>query len=395
MFELTQIHQHNPDPSQKCPLCKKTMNWVTGEVYHQDVAFHHCETCDHHIFYGERAFNCHCPACLNKRNRKIKQSLYAEHASQRLKQRENEDRAYLLDDLTLLDKLFLLALTHHMVSHDYPYQEYFQFEHYQSTRIAPSFQLFKQLKNHFIQQNYLIELQPDSEQYYTNLRLHGYRDPDLMTIVEQLRAWFFAGFTQGIPYKNEQDVLETLYTIIAHEANLYCQYYAHKYTVQIYANQRLMQTFKTLLKDLALTQLYYLISKAIDYLHEQKRLHKTNEDFINSNLLNQTLIKYRQQGQKYAWETANLPRPADLSYSMMSQIFIFDFLKLKERAIQQPIWKCWQDILPQLRFFADMQCISCGYKQMTIEYLSGQNISCHCPQCRQQQHYFIPQNPHI
>lgn len=392
MFELTRIDQHSPDSSQKCPLCKKIMHWVTGEIYHQEVQFHHCESCDHHIFYGERTFNCHCPSCLAKRNKKIKQSLYEEQTSQWLKQREqNDETAYLLDELSLTDKLFLLALTHQTVRHDYPYQQYFQFEQYQSTRIAPSFQLFKQLKNHFIQHHYLVELKPDSEQYYTNLRLHGYREPDLMTLVEQLRAWFLGGFAHGVPYQNEQEVLETLYTLMTHEANLYCQYYAQKYHVQIYANQRLMQSFKILLKDLALTQLYYLISKAIDYLHDNQLLHHRNEDFVNSNLLNQTLLKYRKQGQQQAWETPNLPRPTDLSYSQMSSIFIFDFLKLNELAIQQPLWKCWQDVLPQLKFFADIHCIGCGYRQMTIEYLSEQNISCHCPQCKQQQHYFIPQ----
>ncbi|MFB2538426.1 MULTISPECIES: hypothetical protein [unclassified Acinetobacter] len=390
MIELTATYQRTLDPSQPCPVCKKTMEWVVGEFYHQDIEMHQCPYCQHCIFYGDHALTCHCPHCLKQRQQQLKKSLYQEKQQQRLKQREShDDSEYLLDDLSLIDKLFLLAISINKVSHERHYQEYFEFNDFKPTLIAPSYQLFKQLQQHFIQHNYLIELEPDSEKYYTNLRLHGYREPSLLTLVEQLKSWFLSDFLQGLPYQNEQDVLETLYELMAHEAVHYCQYRCHLYQVQFYTNPALLETFKSLLKDLALTQVYFLIDKALAYLHNEKLLRKKNDQFFNTNYIKQTLVKYRSQGQTQQWETTNQPRPADLPYSQMFGIFIFDFLKLGEKAIQQPLWKCWQDIMPTLRFFVRNHCISCGSKNLKVQYFQENSVSCICLDCKQQQHYFI------
>ena len=73
----------------------------------------------------------------------------------------------------------------------------------------------------------------------------------------------------------------------------------------------------------------------------------------------------------------------------MSYIFINRFLKMDQKIFLQPIWKCWQDILPRLRFFTARHCIHCGSADLQIVYSNQQAVSFTCLNCKQQDHYFI------
>jgi hypothetical protein len=390
MLELNQIYQKHLDASQHCPCCQSAMLWVEGEYYYKDIQFHHCTHCQHSIYYGEQPMQCHCDTCLKQRKKAIQAARFDERKAERQKKREQQDNVeFLLDDLTLLDKLFLLSLVDGLVDEHSPHHEWLDFAHYYPLQIAPSYQLFKQLKQRFIQQDYVIPQQHGSEKYYTNLRLHGYREPSILSIAQQLRAWFYADFTQGVPYKNSDEVKHTLLTLFAHEVVNFCQYHCQKWQIQFYANQQLIDYCKVLLNDLAVQQVFYLANRALQYLHEQKLLDKSNQNFVNTNRLRKTLMQYRELGQQQSWETATLQRPADLMYSQMSYIFIERLLGLGEQAFQQPLWKSWQDILPRLRFFTDRHCIHCGSRDLTIEYSAKDAVSFSCLRCKQQDHYFV------
>lgn len=392
MPELSQIYQKQLDDSQSCPLCQAAMYWIEGEIYHQPLNFHQCSHCEHCLFYGEKQRNCQCKQCLLKRKKTLKQSVAIEKNTQWKQSRKNkEDSEFLLDDLKLIDKLFLLSLLDGSVDDQRPHQEHLDFNHYYPLQIAPSHLLFKQLKNKFIQNEYLLPLhkEEDNQCFFTHLRLHGYRDPSLLSLTHQLRQWFYQDLTQGVPYKDADEVKNTLIHLMFHEIVSFCQYCCQKWQIQFYPNHSFEKTCKTLLEKHAVTQLFYWIDRALTYLYQASLLKRDNENFINANLLKKTLLQYQIKGQTQAWETPNLARPNQLPYSQMSYIFIHRFLKMDNTIFMRPIWKCWQDILPKLRFFTARHCIHCGSQNLQIEYSTDQAVSFRCLTCKQQDHYFI------
>lgn len=390
MLELNPIYQKQLDASQHCPHCKASMHWIEGEYYYKAIQFHHCSHCQHSIYYGEQPMQCHCATCLKKRKKSIQNARQDERKSEWRKKRVQQDRVeFLLDDLSLLDKLFLLSLLDGTVDEHIQHNEWLDFNHFYPLQIAPSYQLYKQLKQKLISHDYLITEQEGNEKYYTNLRLQGYREPSLLSLTQQLRAWFYFDFTQGVPYKNSNEVQSTLITLLAHEIVNYCQHYCQKWQIQFYANQKFVDYCKALLQDLAVNQIFFLCQRALNYLHEKKLLEAQNQNFINTNRLRKTVEQYRERGLQEYWETGNLERPKELIYSQMSYIFLERLLKFGERAFKQPLWKSWQDIEPRLRFFTDRHCIHCGSRDLQIEYSAHDAVSFHCRRCKQQDHYFI------
>lgn len=391
MPELTQLYQKQLDDSQLCPICQAAMHFIEGEYHHKAVQYHHCSHCQHCIFYGDQPLQCHCPACLVKRQRQIQQTRWDERKDEWQKKHKRQDNVeFLLDDLSLMNKLFLLSLLDVMVDENRPHHEFLDFSRYQPTKIAPSFQLYKFLKQHFIHAYYLISKQEnDTEQFYTNLKLAGYRDPSLLSLTHQLRAWFYQNFTQGVPFKDSQEVKDTLLDLLAHEILNFCQYRCQKWQVQFYGNQVFIDYCKLLLNDLAATQIFFLIDRALNYLNSQQLLDRSNQNFVNTNRLRKTLMQYRERAQQQSWETGNTPRPPELPYSQMTHIFLDRFLKFSDHAFCQPLWKSWQDVVPKLQFFTQRHCIHCGSKDLMIEYSDDRAVSFTCLSCKQQDHYFI------
>lgn len=390
MPELSQTYQKQLDASQHCPLCQAAMYFVEGEFYQKPVSFHQCSHCEHCIFYGDSPLHCHCSACIASRQKEIRQTRLTERKLEwQKKQKQQDNVEFLLDDLSLLDKLFLFSLLDSRIDEQRPHDEYINFEDYYPLQVASSYQLFKQLKQHFIQKYYLLSQQEGSERYFTNIKLAGYREPSLLSITQQLRAWFYQDFTRGIPYRDSEEVKDTLLILLAHEILNYTQYRCQKWQIQFYGNQQFIDYCKSLLNELAVSQIFYLVDRALNYLHDKQLLDVSNKNFVNTNRLRKTLLQYRERGQQQGWETTNLQRPDDLPYSQMSYIFIHRFLKFEDKAFKQPIWKCWQDILPKLRFFTERHCIHCGSKDLVIEYSTQDYVSFSCLRCKQQDHYFI------
>ena len=318
MPELSQIYHKQLDDSQFCPLCKGAMHWIEAELYHQPINFHQCSHCDHCIFYGEKKRSCQCKQCLIKRKKTLKQSVAIEKQQQwRQSHKNKDDTEFLLDDLKLIEKLFLLSLLDGSVDDQRPHAEYLDFNHYYQLQIASSYPLFKQLKTHFIQSGYLVPLshQEDNQTFYTHLRLHGYRDPSLLSLTHQLRQWFYQDLTQGVPYKDAEEVRETLIHILFHELINFCQYCCQKWQIQFFPNRSFEQTCKELLEQYALTQVFYWVDRALNYLYQKQLLQRDNDKFINANLLKKTLLQYKLKGIEQAWETPNLPRPEQIPYS--------------------------------------------------------------------------------
>ena len=390
MPELTQLYHKQLDDSQLCPLCQASMYWIEGEVYYQPLNFHQCGHCQHCIFYGDKAPNCQCKRCLNKRKQSIQHSVATEKTAQRRYSKKNQDDV-LLDDLTLVEKLFLLSLLDTLVDDHQAHDEFIDFKQYHPLQIAPSYALFKQLKQKFIQHGYLTSVNHElsEELYFTALRLHGYRDPSLLSLTHQLRQWFYQDFTQGIPYKDPEEVKSTLVQLLLHEVINFCQYRCQTWQVQFYANRHFENSCKLLLEQYSVTQLFYWVERALGYLHEQNLLHPENENFVNANLLRKTLNQYRINAQQKGWETPNLTKPTQLAQSQMNYIFIHKFLKMDSKILVQPIWKCWQEILPRLRFFSTRHCIHCGGSDLEVEYSTDQAVSFRCLSCKQQDHYFV------
>lgn len=391
MLPLNHTDQQSLDPSQPCPFCSAAMWYVEGDYYQRHVHFHYCRDCEHHVFHDEEPLPCHCAHCLQSRKQAIAQTRKTEklHVQQ---QQAKSQGARVLSELSLLDRVFLLALFEQQVSGGYARQETLCWTDYRPERIAPSYQLFQHLKKHALQQGFLLvihELEPDL--VYPNLRLIDYPDPALLTLTFQLRQWLIQH--QGVAYLTTDDVRVTLLTILAHEVLHLTQHRCQQIGVQFYADQKWMSLIQQLLGQLAVTQIMYWIDRALNYLQAQGALQRSNQGFINTHLLRKTLIQYRERSQRERWEIPNLPRPAEMPYSAMTRILLFDYLQLNERAIVQPLWKCWQDIAPQLQFFEHQQCIHCGSTDLDTQYKTLTGVSMVCKRCRQQNHYFIGGNP--
>lgn len=390
MPELTQIYQKQLDDSQSCPVCQAAMYWIEGEFYQQAINFHQCSHCQHSIYYGENPLQCHCQQCLKTRKQQIQAARFDERKRDWQKKHQRLDNVeFLLDELSLLEKLFLLSLLDAVVDEQRPHEQYIDFSNYYPLQIAPSYQLFKYLKERMIKSYYLLSADTQSEKYFLNLRLQGYREPSILSITHQLRMWFFHDFTQGVPYRNSDEVLDVLRDLLSHDIVNFCQQRCQKIHIQFYANQQFIEYCKTLLTQLAVHQIYFLADKAITYLQQNNLLHSQNKSFINTNHIRKTMSGYRQRGQQQYWETPNLERPADLAFSQMSYLFLYKLLKFEDKALLQPLWKAWQHILPKLRFFTERHCIHCGSKDLLIEHSTLNHVSFSCRRCKQQDHYFI------
>lgn len=401
MPTLSLIYQHYRDASQRCAHCGIAMDFYEGEYYQKVLSFHCCEQCSHHLYYGDEPLSCHCTHCLTQRKQSIEKDKISENRRHQRKQQHGDE--IIVDTLPLLQKLFLYAVLrahigqHHAHDpHDNPHNhhEWINFNSLNKTHIAPSFQLFNQLQkavlsqHHFIKKNDAYHDEKDA-QYYPFLRLIDYQDPSINTLVVHMNSQFMRQPHAAMPYHDVAEVQKTLLTVLSHEILNYCQYYSQQLHIQFYANQAFMTCIEKLLQHYAATQILYLVKRGLDYLHDQQLLKTQNTAFINANLLRKTLQQYHEQARDKHWETGNLMRPAHLPYSMMTHVFLFDFLQLQQRAFVQPLWKCWQDIKPQLQFFAQYHCIECGSTTLQQDYRDDTMITLSCSMCKKQNHYFL------
>ena len=374
------------DESTQCPLCHASMYWVDAEqLDEQEFNFYECSHCKHQI-YPEQQYNCHCEACQNARKKLLKETRLQEQRKQKNKTIVERE----LNELSFLQKLFLLALLDNYVQEHKTYQEYIDWDAIKYYNISPNYLFQFWLKKHLVHEQILVvkDDATQAEQYYINVRLDGYSEPSLFSITQQLRYWFYENLSMGVPFKSADEVKENLYLILYQEIVQFMQFYCKTWGIQIAGNKSFQVFCFRLLDSLAVGQIYYMIQSALEYLHQQKALQARNENFINTNLLKKTLQQYRERALQEKWETFTLPRPPQLPLSKMSEILLFQFLGLDEGIFVQPIRHAWKKIEPRLNFYSTKRCMYCGSQELSVDYDAADYVSLFCRNCKHQDHYF-------
>ena len=379
------VLQKQLDESTLCPVCQAAMYWIEAEQYGTDLTYHHCMHCQHKIFVDVRQ-NCHCEHCQNKRKKLVRETRLQEQR----KVQKKDIPQYGLNEISLVDKLFLLSILDDQVQEHTQHHEFIDWDQIKYYSLSPNYlfqsHLIKQLnKNHILLPK---DFAAENSQYFINVRLDGYAEPSLFSITQQLRFWFYENLSKGIPFKSADEVKDCLYLMLYQEIVQFMQYYCKTWQIQIAGNSRFQAFCYRLLDHLALGQIYYMIQNALEYLYKIKALQARNDNFINTNLLKKTLEQYRERAVTEKWETWTLPRPIQLPFSKMSQIFFFRFLGYDESIFVQPVWRSWKKIEPRLSFYSNKRCMYCGSKELSVEYDAQDQVTLLCRNCKHQDHYF-------
>ncbi|MEB3767828.1 hypothetical protein [Acinetobacter sp. MD2] len=383
---MIQILQKQLDASTLCPLCRAAMFWVDAEFADQDLSFHQCSHCEHRLFQDDR-HSCHCDACQKQRKKMIK-------ATRQQERREHQTKKELeiqsLNKLSLLHKLFLLALLDDIAREDVQHDEYIHWDKLKFSPISPNYQFQQQLLKQLIYEQILIatEVVENPTTFYLNVRLDGYAEPSLFSVAQRLRHWFYEDLRQGIPFQHSDEVKETLYQMLYQEIIQFTQAVCQSWKVQFSSHASFAQLCYRLLDSLAVEQIFSMIHTALSYLQQNNALEARNDGFINTHRLKKTLIQYRERAIAEKWETSNFPRPEHLSLSRMSEILYIKFLNYDQRIFSQPIQHLWRKIEPRLSFYSDKRCMHCGSNQLDVEYDAGSYVSLTCQKCQHQDHYF-------
>lgn len=380
------VLQKQLDESTHCPLCKASMYWIEAEQYDQELSYHECSHCQHQL-YSDQKHNCYCERCLAQRKRMLKEVRLQENRQYHKKQ----DRPVLeLNQLSFINKLFLLAILDEQVQEYSQHREYIDWHQIRYYSISPNYLFQHGLVKSLIRDQVLIpkDLQQENQHYYINVRLDGYSEPTLFSITQQLRNWFYQNLGQGVPFKSADEVKDALYCLLYEEIIQFAQFYCRSWNVQIAGNQGFQTFCYRLLDVLAVGQIYYLVQTGLEYLYKQKALKPRNENFINTNLLKKTLQQYREHSVTEKWETSTLPRPPQLAFSKMSEILFYRFLGYDENIFFQPVWRSWHKIEPRLKFYSQKRCMHCGSQELSVDYDASDYVSLFCRSCKHQDHYF-------
>lgn len=382
---MLNVLQKNLDDSTLCPLCKAAMYWIEAEQYGSDITYHQCSHCQHQVFSDPRS-NCYCSRCETQRKKLLRETRLQEQRKYQQKERPE----YELNQLSLVDKLFLLALLDDHVHEHSSHAEYIDWEQVKYQNLSPNYLFQSHLIKQLLKNQILIpkDFSDQAMHYYINVRLDGYSEPSLFSITQQLRFWFYENLSQGVPFKNADEVKETLYLLLYQEIVQFMQYYCKTWQIQISGNTRFQNFCYRLLDQLAVGQIYYMLQNALEYLYKNKALQARNDNFINTNIVRKTLEQYRERAITEKWETYTLPRPIQLPISKMSRIFFFHFLSYDEAIFVQPVWRLWKKIEPRLTFYSQKRCMYCGSHELSVEYDALDQVSLSCRNCKHQDHYF-------
>ena len=374
------------DESTFCPLCQAAMYYIEAEDFDQELTYHECSYCQHQVFHNDR-YNCHCERCLAKRKKVMAETRLQE---QRKLKRKTEVHELSLEQLSFQYKLFLLSMLEHHVRDDAQYTEFIDWEKIKYASISPNYHFQSQMIKLLVRDNILVakDFSDEAHQYYLNIRLDGYSEPSLYSIRQQLRNWFLQNLSMGVPFKNADEVKNTLHELLYQEVVQFMQKYCKTWHILISGNARFQTFCLQLLDQLAPGQIFYMIQTGLEYLYQQKALQPRNEKFINTNILRKTLEQYRQRAINEKWETPTLPRPIDQPLSTMSEILFHQFLKYDEHVFYQPMWKMWKKIEPRLNFYSVKRCMYCGSNELEVEYDAENYVSLFCRTCKHQDHYF-------
>ncbi|MFW1753395.1 hypothetical protein [Acinetobacter wanghuae] len=380
------VLQKQLDASTLCPYCQAAMFWVEAEQYDQEFNYHECSHCQHQIHQNTKN-NCYCEKCLSQRKKQLKDTRVQE-SRQRAKKQDLHQ--FELNQLSFINKLFLLSLLDDQVQEHMQHNEYIDWEAVKYHHISPNYLMQNALVKRLVRDQILIykDANTDQQHYYINVRLDGYAEPSLFSITQQLRHWFYENLSMGIPFKDADEVKDALYFMLYQEVIQFAQFYCRPWGIQIAGNASFQAFCYRLLDALAVGQIYYLVQTALEYLNKQKALQPRNENFINTNLLKKTLQQYRERSLTEKWETSTLPRPPQMILSKMSGILFYRFLGYDESIFFQPVWRSWKKIQARLTFYSTKRCMYCGSNELSVEYDASDYVSLNCRNCKHQDHYF-------
>lgn len=372
-----------------CPLCQNMMYDIEGEIVGRVYQFYQCKQCHHQIFPHEDRI-CYCEHCVQQRKILMREtSLHEKKKQQDKKTVSDEETLPQIDDLSFTQKLFILSVLDYHVNEERTHGEYIAWERMKYLPITPNYQYQSYLIKQLVKQGFLSEHQGAVGFYYLNLSLDGVYDSSLYSIHSGLKSGFYHQLNEYVPFKHENEVKFALYQMMYQEIVQFMQYICGAWKIQIAGNQLLERLCQQLMAHLALSQIFYLVQQALNYLHQKKLLKRKNDDFVNTNLLRKTLLEYEQKIIHEKWETSSLLRPDDMPMSHMSQILYYHVLNLQDNFYYQPLWKIWQTVQPRLSFFARRRCLHCGSYDVLVEYNQFQQVSLRCQLCHRQYHYQI------
>ena len=382
-----QILQKQLDESTRCSLCQGAMFWIEAEQYDLPIQYHECAHCQHQVYQDDKG-NCHCEKCASNRKKLLKETRLQEQRKYSTKSKDNYE--YELNQLSFLNKLFLLSILDTQVREGSQYNEFIDWENIKYHSITPHYLFQNNLIKNLVKDQILVPkvFSDNANQYYINIRLDGYSEPSLFSITQHLRNLFFKNLSLGIPFRDAEEVKNALYMVLYQEIIQFASHYCRTWGIQIAGNNSFQVFCFRLMDSLAVGQIYYMIQNALEYLYKQNALQARNENFINTNLLKKTLTQYREKSINEKWETYMLPRPTNIPMSRMSEILFFEFLGYDENIFFQPIWRAWKKIEPRLNFYSQKRCMHCGSNELTVEYDANDCVSMQCRACKHQDHYF-------
>ena len=135
---MLQILQKQLDESTQCPLCRASMYWVEAEQYDQELNYHECSYCEHKV-YQDKTHNCHCAACQASRKKLIKEALHQENFKQKNKGKDKDMIEHKLNQLSFIQKLFLLAVLDDQVFENSQHDEFIDWEKIKYYPISPNY----------------------------------------------------------------------------------------------------------------------------------------------------------------------------------------------------------------------------------------------------------------
>lgn len=384
-----EVLQQQLNPDVECPLCHKAMYDMESMIYGRVYYYFQCSSaqCKHQIF-PQKDRICYCNVCRQQHKQELANCIKEEkNKNQPIKETRLTD----LYQLSLLQQLFLLSVLEHHLTDDLTHSEYIPWSKLKYRMITPNYYYQHQMIKQFLKQGYLVEtVHKEPETYYVNLSLDGYNEPSLSHLYSVLKRLFYDNLVHEVPFYHADEVKNTLYTVLYQHIVQYCTMVCHHWGIRIAGNHHLEQVCFMMMERLALSQIFYLVSRALYYLYEQNLLKPLNKNFVNTNILKQTLLSYYEISHTEKWESYSLPYPERMPLSTLSQIFLIRFLKLPQDYYYKPIWKIWQELEPRLNFYAKRRCIHCGSQDVIVEHEEeNKSVTLYCQNCEQQDYYFI------
>ena len=325
-----------------CPYCKDT-NLVSNRAprtgYSSRSQTSYCPECGH-----DNSERCWCDICIEKAN----------FASQEAAQRQNDiiEAAYTrefeipsVDNITLKDAVFILALARHSRSEDLRFVEPFNKD---KIALAPLYEFQNEIVTHLSTKGF-IKISSDSPVYAFIF------DPAETYIDAHYPAMVMWEFLPGLSVENKCDYLKSLQAIANEDQwsvgwlsdipklwHLIAKYECLEYFIHLLAQRGYQSytigenthtTFENLLEDFPVSRIYNLSWMAVrditDYI-VRENISKQQEKNIFIGAIQRKAEKTKVEG----WELKHFGRDLNCPQTAVSSTFFNLFLELGDSAFE-------------------------------------------------------------